>query len=154
MKLPAAALAAVLALMPAAIAAEEEAAPLPAWMAGAWATSDDAGGWTEEVWSAGRGGMMLGTSRQGNDDGLLAWEVMRIRSRADGSIELIAQPAGGAPVVFELSGQGRAMIEFSNPTHDYPQRIRYWREGDALNAEIALLDGERAMTWAYSPMAE
>ena len=44
------------------------------------------------------------------------------------------------------------MIEFTNPAHDYPQRIRYWREGDKLIAEIALIDGKRAVSWTYEPV--
>ena len=51
-----------------------------------------------------------------------------------------------------MTNQGTRMIEFSNPAHDYPQRIRYWREGDTLHAEIALLDGSRAVQWSYAPM--
>ncbi len=38
---------------------------------------------------------------------------------------------------------------FANAAHDYPQRIRYWREGETLNAEISLLDGSKAMRWQY-----
>ena len=61
---------------------------------------------------------------------------------------------GGVPwrAEFALSGQGTRMIEFANPGHDYPQRIRYWREGDTLNAEISLMDGSRASRWSYSPL--
>jgi hypothetical protein len=63
----------------------------------------------------------------------------------------VPMPGGGAPVEFLLSDQRTQMIEFINPAHDFPQRIRYWREGDALMAEIALKDGSRAMRWQYDP---
>jgi len=61
-------------------------------------------------------------------------------------------PNGGAPVEFAMVKQDDSSIEFANPTHDFPQRIRYWREGDTLHAEIALIDGSRAIAWSYSPM--
>lgn len=61
-------------------------------------------------------------------------------------------PNGDAPVEFALVRQDARSIEFANPAHDYPQRIRYWREGEALHAEISLLDGSRANRWSYAPM--
>jgi hypothetical protein len=63
-------------------------------------------------------------------------------------------PGGGAPVEFAMTNQSTRSIEFANPAHDFPQRIRYWREGDTLNAEIALIDGGRAFRWSYVPMGE
>ncbi|MGY4397037.1 hypothetical protein ACVWZA_002228 [Sphingomonas sp. UYAg733] len=36
--------------------------------------------------------------------------------------------------------------------HDYPQRIRYWREGKILNAKISLSYGSKRMRWSYSAM--
>jgi hypothetical protein len=38
---------------------------------------------------------------------------------------------------------------FANPAHDYPQRIRYWLEGNALNAEISRIDGSKTVRWTY-----
>jgi hypothetical protein len=37
-----------------------------------------------------------------------------------------------------------------NAQHDYPQRIRYWRDGKYLIAETALADGSKAQRWRYS----
>ena len=42
-----------------------------------------------------------------------------------------------------------AEIVFANPQHDYPQRIRYWRDGMDLNAEISTMDGSQAVRWHY-----
>lgn len=47
---------------------------------------------------------------------------------------------------------GERMIEFANPAHDYPQRIRYWREGNRLKARISLMDGSKAEDWDYGRM--
>jgi hypothetical protein len=52
-------------------------------------------------------------------------------------------------VTFGWSPSNEAGVTFFNVAHDYPQRIRYWREGDVLNAEIALKDGSKPMRWVY-----
>jgi hypothetical protein len=137
---------------PAAVSAEEEPAPFPRWLAGAWSLTGEGERWTEEFWTHPRGGIMIGASREGRGETLRTWESIRIVRTADGSLAYVPMPNGGAPVEFALAGQGAAMIEFANPAHDYPQRIRYWREGDTLHAEISLIDGSRAVRWSYSPM--
>ncbi len=149
MRLAASGLALALAAAP--LAAQEPA--FPAWMAGAWALSDG-DRWTEEFWTAPRGGVMLGASREGQGDVLRTWEAIRIVRKDDGMLAYVPMPNGGAPVEFALVRQDARSIEFANPAHDFPQRIRYWREGDRLHAEIALIDGSRAFTWSYAPMAE
>ena len=108
--------------------------------------------WTEEFWTHPRAGMMIGASREGRGETLRTWESIRILRTAEGSLAYIPMPNGGAPVEFAMTDQGARSIEFANPAHDFPQRIRYWREGDTLHAEIALIDGSRAIQWSYSPM--
>jgi len=137
--------------VPAAVSAEEEDAPFPAWLAGAWSMADG-DHWTEEFWTHARGGIMIGASREGDGDSLRSWEAIRILRTADGSLAYVPMPGGGPPVEFMLTAQAAQSIEFANPGHDYPQRIRYWREGDTLHAEIAMIDGSRAVRWRYSPM--
>jgi hypothetical protein len=149
------AVALILALaVPSAVSGEEEDAPFPAWLAGAWSFSGEGDRWTEEFWTHPRGGMMIGASREGQGDTLRSWEAIRILRTGDGSLAYVPMPGGGAPVEFQMSDQRAQMIEFANPAHDFPQRIRYWREGDRLNAEIAMIDGSRAIQWSYSPMGE
>jgi len=140
-------------LLPGAAAASDEPA-FPEWMAGAWSLAGEDGGWTEEFWSGPRGGIMLGASREGRGETLRTWEAIRIQRNEDGTLAYIPLPNGGAPIVFRLLRQDANSIEFANPAHDFPQRIRYWREGDRLHAEISLLDGSRAITWSYSPLGE
>jgi hypothetical protein len=41
-------------------------------------------------------------------------------------------------------------ITFVNAAHDYPQRIRYWRDGRDLMAEVSLADGSKAQRWRYA----
>ena len=147
--------AAALALaVPAAVAAQAEQPAFPAWLAGAWSLSGEGDAWTEEFWTHPRAGMMNGASREGRGVTLRTWEAIRILRTADGSLAYVPMPNGGAPVEFALVRHDGQSIEFANAAHDYPQRIRYWREGDRLHAEIALLDGSRAVAWSYAPMGE
>lgn len=123
-------------------------AALPEWMGGTWMTEEGAS-WTDEVWTDPRGGMMLGVSRTGFGSELNNWEIIRIEQRRDGTMAYVAQPKGKDAVVFPMVLISDAAVEFANPSHDYPQRIRYWRQGKLLVAEISLLDGSRSMRWNY-----
>ena len=133
--------------------AAQEPAPFPSWMAGAW-TLSDGDRWTEEFWTHPRGGLMIGASREGQGDQLRTWESIRILRKPDGALAYVPMPNGGPAIEFALVRQDERSIEFANPAHDFPQRIRYWREGDTLHAEISLIDGSRAVRWSYAPMRE
>ncbi len=139
-------------LLPAPLATQQPDS-LPDWMTGAWIeTRDDS--WTEEYWTPPRGGLMIGAGRNGKGKELLGWEATRIAVDKTGKIAFIAMPEGGAPTSFALERSDASSISFANPTHDYPQRVRYWREGDALLAEISLIDGSKAIRWKYRPMGQ
>jgi hypothetical protein len=119
-----------------------------AWMSGHWETS--AGGrWTEESWSAPRGGIMLGHSRSGSGDRLREFEFLRLQAGADGVPAYFAQPGGRPPVAFRLTARDGTSATFENPAHDFPQRIVYRRDGDSMVATISKLDGSNAMRWTY-----
>lgn len=131
-------------------------APLPAapnWMAGAWA-SGTGKEWSDEFWSPMRGGVMLGAARIGEGDGPAMWEQTRIMRNQDGSFSFWASPRGVPASHFPMVAQEAMMIEFANAAHDYPQRIRYWREGRLLKARISMMDGRKAQEWTYRPMGE
>lgn len=136
------------ALLPAA-----DAPPIaaPDWMAGAW-IERKGDRWAEEYWTAARGGMQMGSSRSGRGDAVESWEFARIASDTDGTLAYFASPLGRAPVVFRATGRDERSITFENAAHDYPKRIRYWREGALLRAEISDVGGRNAMAWAYRPM--
>ena len=121
-------------------------------MAGAWETAKG-DRWTEEYWTGMRGGIMLGAGRCGKGDQLHDWEATRIMRDADGTLIFWASPKGGPAVAFKAVSASDDEIVFANPAHDYPQRIRYWRTGTMLNAEISLTDGSKAMRWTYRPIA-
>jgi hypothetical protein len=123
--------------------------PMPEFMTGAWAqrTGDH---WTEETWSS-SSERMFGASREGEGATLKSRETLVIERTGD-TLVLIARPGEAAPVTFPLAGRDETSIEFANPNHDYPQRIRYWREGPELHASISLMDGSRLVSWAYQPV--
>lgn len=125
---------------------------LPQWMAGAWLMKTSETGWYEEYWTAPRGGLMLGAAREGDGKTLKFWEQMQIRKQEDGSLSFFAQPLGKPPSEFPMVEAGDNAITFANPDHDYPQRIRYWRDGTKFHAEIALIDGSNAHQFTFHPM--
>ena len=130
------------------LALAASAQPMPAFMAGCW---DQTRGedWTQECWMEPRGGLMLGASRQGKGTKLSSWEQMRVEQAADGKIVLASAPEGGPAVAFAARTLSPTTAEFTNATHDYPQRIRYELKGEMLEAEISLIDGSKAIRWTY-----
>ena len=119
-----------------------------AWMSGRW-ESAQSGRWTEESWSAPRGGVMLGYSRSGRGEALREFEFLRLQASEDGVPVYFAQPGGRPPVPFRLTARARTSATFENPAHDFPQRIVYRREGDTMVATISALDGSNAVRWTY-----
>jgi hypothetical protein len=66
---------------------------------------------------------------------MTSFEFMRIMN-VDGVVSYIAQPNDEPPTSFARSDGGADWVRFENKQHDYPQRIEYRREGEALVAEI------------------
>ena len=72
--------------------------------------------------------------------------------RFDDDIFYTAKPKGASfPTPFKLIHSDDTMAEFENPTHDFPTRIVYQREGDHLNAWIEgpSEDGTRRIEFPY-----
>lgn len=139
----------------AAIAQQVNPAPAsegpPGWMTGCW-IEQNGSRWAEECWTPPRAGMMLGSSRSGDGAVLRSWEAAQILPDTSGKLTYWASPEGGTRIAFGLASRTATELVFTNPAHDYPQRIRYWREGAALNAEISMLDGSKPMRWHFSAM--
>jgi hypothetical protein len=125
------------------------AAPLD-WLVGRWCTEAGAVR-TCEHWSRFRGGAMQGGAATTRDGKVIEREEAAIRVGSRGLI-YIASPEGRPAVTFREARSGRQSILFENRAHDYPQRIRYWRSGADLMAEIALADGSKARRWRYRPV--
>lgn len=121
---------------------------MPGWMSGCW-LEQKGPNWTEECWTGLRADHMMGSGRNGRGDRLRSWETMQIERGPDGGLVFYASVRGGARVAFPMVSSGPRDMVFANPTHDYPQRIRYWREGMGLNAEVSLMSGGQAYRWKY-----
>jgi len=122
---------------------------MPGWLTGCW--SEQKGpNWTEECWTSPRAGNMMGSGRNGRGDDLRSWEAMQIERGAGGKLVFYGSPKGAPRVAFPELSSGPREVVFANPQHDYPQRIRYWREGMDLAAEISLMDGTKALRWRYT----
>ena len=117
-----------------------------AWMSGHWTSTKD-GMVMEEIWTAPRGGMMLGLHRDAKG-AKASFEFIRIASTNDG-IVYFAQPGGRPPTPFTLIESGRKRAVFANPQHDFPKRIVYWLEGAKLCARVEG-DGGNAEQWCWS----
>ena len=63
-------------------------------------------------------------------------------------------PSGEDRTPFHWVASRSRDVTFVNAAHDYPQRIRYWREGKELVAEISLKDGTKAQRWRYARAGE
>lgn len=129
--------------------AEAAAMPMPAFLAGCWEEQRAVGRWTEECWTDARGGLMIGSGRDGQADTVRHWEYMRIERGADGTLSFIGSPKGAPGVAFKASEADAKSITFINAGHDYPQRVRYVRTADGLDAEVSLADGSNANRWRY-----
>lgn len=123
--------------------------PMPAFLAGCWEQRRDNGGWTEECWTSERGGLMIGSGRDGDATRVRHWEWMRIERNADGTPTFYGSPKGAPAVAFRATTADSASITFVNGAHDYPQRVRYVRTEAGVEAEVSLADGSKANRWSY-----
>jgi hypothetical protein len=133
--------------------AEAAAMPMPAFLSGCWEQQREEGRWTEECWTDPRGGLMIGSGRDGSGDTVRHWEWMRIERGADGAVTFYGSPKGAATVGFKASEADDKSITFLNPAHDYPQRVRYVQTAAGLDAEVSLADGSKAERWTYQRTA-
>ncbi|CAM2066121.1 DUF6265 domain-containing protein [Sulfidibacter corallicola] len=125
------------------------------WLTGHW--RGEAGGIVmEEWWTAPGGQLLLGLHRDSKPakEGAAPpkgfFEYLRIEGGANG-IHYLASPMGREPTPFKLvrlDGEKQVAV-FENPGHDYPQRIVYERQGDALVARIETIEGTKRRQWQY-----
>jgi len=132
---------------PAPAPASQDAAPAPLalaaldWMAGSWRAAHGSAS-SEEHWLPAAGGLMLGLHRDVDEArGRASFEFLRIEARPTGLV-YVAQPGGRAPTDFALVEHGEQRVVFANPEHDFPQRLVYWRDGEALLARAEGADGQ------------
>lgn len=123
--------------------------PMPSFLAGCWEERRTDGGWTEECWTSNRGGLMIGSGRDGRNDNVGHWEWMRIERDGGATPIFYGSPKGTPAVAFKAIEANATSITFVNSGHDYPQRVRYLMTGDRLAAEVSLADGTKPSRWRY-----
>lgn len=131
--------------------------PLFGWLVGKWCTearppSDRT---TCEEWRPMVDGVIRGTTQTRRGGKVVSNETMEVRRDGTGWV-FHAEPSGQPPADFRAGPDDVAelAVSFENAGHDYPQRIRYWRDGDKLMAEIAMADGSRPVLWEYRRAAK
>lgn len=123
------------------------------WLSGDW-VSEANGRWTEEQWSAPRGGLMLGLGRSGKAARAMGFEFMRIALDDNGTVIFWGAPGGSSAVPFALVEESADTVTFANPRHDFPKRISYRRSGDTLVATVTGDDPANAQSWTYQLRGE
>ena len=120
-----------------------------AWMEGHWAVKSA----TEEVqesWLGPRGDMMVATNLTQTTGRGASFEFLRIGEK-DGRAVYFASPGGRPPVEFPVKQMTADSVVFENLARDYPQRVMYRRDGDALVARIEGTRGgkEASEEWRF-----
>jgi len=116
------------------------------WLTGCWQGDD---GVTREIWSASEDGYYFGYSVVLKDGHALFFEQMRIDPAPMPVFN--AYPRGDGPFPFTATALTETSITFANPAHDFPQKIKYWRDGQRLNATISKTDDSSPGHFAFTP---
>lgn len=106
-----------------------------AWMSGHWTETRVDGTVIDEVWLSPAGELMLGMNRLIPAGKIGAYEQMRIETRPNG-VWFVAAPQAQPGGEFVLTGASSTRVSFFNLSHDFPQGIVYWRDGDELLARV------------------
>ena len=125
------------------------ATPDLSWIAGYWLDCSN-GREVSETWSDPRGGLSVGHAMT-VENGRVSFELSHIRRTPQG-FAYVAQPGGVPPTVFVVAETGPMRAVFANAENDFPTRVIYERDGDALTARI---EGEiggqaRSMEWNFT----
>lgn len=115
------------------------------WLEGCWQTES---GGVREVWDIAGDGLLFGYGLQLKDGNPVFFEQLRIERR-DNVWAYVAYPGGGSPTRFQMSECKDGSAVFTNPEHDFPQRISYTRTADGVTAQASGLDGGGAQVWVY-----
>ena len=90
------------------------------------------------------GGLMIGGSRTVVRDVAREFEHLRLEA-TPAALTYVAQPGGRAATRFRASLVSDTLLVFEDPTHDFPQRIRYRRiRADSLEARVEGGEGATA----------
>jgi hypothetical protein len=105
------------------------------WLSGCW-EQRSARSTIQEFWTTPDGGNLFGIGRTIAGDSTASFEIMRIFERG-GKLVFAAQPSGQQLAEFTEQELTDSTVVFANPTHDFPQFVRYRRRGaDELHARV------------------
>jgi len=128
------------------------------WLAGCWQQAGPRSS-VDEHWTRPAGGTMLGVSRTvrrlGDRDSTTEYEFVRVFAR-DGKLVYGVMPSGQRYTEFLETELTDSSVAFGNPTHDFPQFVRYRRHG--ADSAFAGIDGtiqgrQRAVEFKYARMS-
>jgi hypothetical protein len=119
------------------------------WMTGTWVHETSRGRVTES-WIGPANGAMVAANLSAFASGRSFHEFLRIADTTDG-FSYYASPGGRPPEEFKLKELGDRRVVFENAAKDFPRRILYWRDGDALMARIeGMAKGEaKSEEWRF-----
>jgi hypothetical protein len=115
------------------------------WLSGCW-EQREARSTVQEFWTTPDGGMLFGVgrtiARRERGDSAVSFEIMRIYERG-GKIVFAAHPSGQQATEFTEQELTDSTVVFANPTHDFPQFVRYRRRSNELHARVdGKMDGQ------------
>ncbi len=118
------------------------------WLTGCWQNAENG---TREIWSVSEDGYYFGYSIVLKDGHAVFFEQMRIDPAPLPIFN--AYPSGEGPSSFPAIEIADNSVTFANTAHDYPQKIKYWRDSDGLRAVISLIDDSGAGAFNFEPCA-
>ncbi|NCF29850.1 MAG: hypothetical protein GWP69_20935 [Gammaproteobacteria bacterium] len=134
----------ILLFLPAMVSADGSSSRDFAWLEGCWVTADNR---AQEVWVIDDKRSLVGFAVSIKDSKLGSYELLSIKQAEDGSWIYTAHPSGQKPASFQAEEMAKNSVVFANPDHDFPQEIRYLREGKRLSATISMLGGVDAVSF-------
>lgn len=130
----------------------QQAVATLAWLSGDW-IQDANGTVVRERWSGPYGDMLLGIGVTLRPQNKSSFEFFRIANTPTG-VSYFASPNARPAVEFKAIELTPTKVVFENKTHDFPQRVIYWRENDGLlhaRVEGALKGKLESEEWTYRP---
>jgi hypothetical protein len=110
------------------------------WIVGCWVSADKS---SQEVWVVEGNNSLIGFGVSLGVGELAFYEVLSIKQNDDGLWTYTAHPSGQASASFIAAEIRENSVVFKNPSHDYPQKISYRRDGSLLYATVSLIDGDK-----------
>ena len=135
----------VIALLPTTVLSGDPDSQIFQWLEGCWVTPDKS---AQEVWVVDDHRSLSGFAVTLANNAVRFHEVLSIQQDDDGSWTYTAHPSGQVSTSFRAAEVGTSSALFVNPDHDYPQEIRYRREGSRLLATISSLGGDDPRSFA------